>query len=133
MNGERLVGAGAEFGRNSGISDRINNGVMQYGVRLFESVVTTVRSAGFDSYRTAMWAHLLIEYVVSMAFAAVRHRFPGEHGEHLDGIFAALDPKDFPSIDFVRKDYVRLNAGEAFSEALRLMLTTIELERPKRR
>jgi hypothetical protein len=32
---------------------------------------------------------------------------------------------------FVRKDYVRLNAGEAFTEALKLMLTGIELEQPK--
>ena len=107
-------------------------GETDYGVLLFERSVAAVREAGFDSYRTAMWSHLLIEFVVSMAFAAVRHQFPGEHGDHLDAIFAALDPKEFPSMDFVRKDYVRLNAGEAFSEALRLMLTGIELEQPKR-
>ena len=101
------------------------------GIQLFENVVAAVREAGFDSYRTAMWSHLLIEFVVSMAFAAVRHRFPGEHGEHLDRIFAGLDPKEFPNMNFVRKDYVRLNAGEAFSEALKLMLTGIELEQPK--
>ena len=106
-------------------------GETDYGVLLFERSVAAVREAGFDSYRTAMWSHLLIEFVVSMAFAAVRHQFPGEHGDHLDAIFAALDPKEFPSMDFVRKDYVRLNAGEAFSEALRLMLTGIELEQPK--
>jgi hypothetical protein len=32
---------------------------------------------------------------------------------------------------FVRKDYVRLNAGEVFSEAFRLMLTGIDLEQSK--
>ena len=106
-------------------------GETDYGILLFEHVVAAVREATFDSYRTAMWSHLLIDFVVSMAFAAVRHRFPGEHGEHLDRIFAELDPKQFPAIAFVRKDYVRLNAGEAFAEALRLMLTTIELEQPR--
>jgi AcrR family transcriptional regulator len=106
-------------------------GETDYGVQLFENVVATIREAGFDSYRTAMLSHLLIEFVVSMAFAAVRHRFPGEHGEHLDRIFAALDPKEFPSMHFVRKDYVRLNAGEVFSEAFKLMLTGIDLEQSK--
>ena len=106
-------------------------GETDYGILLFENVVAAAREAGFDSYRTAMWSHLLIEFVVSMAFAAVRHRFPGEHGDHLDRIFAELDPKTFPNMSFVRKDYVRLNAGEAFSEALKLMLAGIELELPK--
>ncbi len=110
-------------------------GEKDFGIQLFESFVAAVREATDDAYHTAMWSHLLIDFVVSMAFAAVRHRFPGEHGEHLDRIFAELPPKHFPAMAFVRKDYVRLNAGEAFAEALRLMLATMEMERdhPKRR
>ena len=103
-----------------------------YGLQIFESCVTAVRQAGFDAHRTAMWAHILIEFVVSMAFAAVRHQFPGEHGDLLDGIFSELDAKEFPSMKFVHKDYVRLNAWETFSEALRLILKGIEMEQSQR-
>jgi AcrR family transcriptional regulator len=105
-------------------------GETDHGLLLFERMVAAVRDGGFDAYRTAMWSHLLLEFIISMAFAAVRHRFPGEHGEHLDRIFAALDPKQFPNMGFMRKDYLRLNAGELFGEALRLMLASIEMERP---
>ena len=106
-------------------------GEIDHGVLLFERVVAAVREAGFDAYHTAMWSHLLIEFVISSAFAAVRHRYPGEHGDHLGRIFAELDPAAFPNMSFVQKDYLRLNAGEVFSEALRLMLTTIEMELPR--
>lgn len=103
-------------------------GETDYGILLFERVVTAARQAGMDSHRTALGAHLMVEFVVSMAFAAVRHRFPGEHGDHLDRIFADLDPKQYPNMHFVHKDYVRLNGEEAFSEALKFMLTGIEQE-----
>lgn len=110
------------------LKQMLAEGETDYGLLLFEQVVTAARQAGLDAHRTALGAHLLIEFVVSMSFAAVRHRFPGEHGDHLDRIFADLDPKAFPNMHFVHKEYVRLNGGEAFSEALKFMLTGIEQE-----
>lgn len=111
------------------LSQLLIEGETNHATIFFERFVAVVRAAGVDSYRTAMWSHLLMEFVVSMAFSAVRHRFPGEHGDHLDRLFSALPPDEFPNMCFVHKDFVRLNAGEAFAEALRLMLTTIGLER----
>ncbi|MFO1426518.1 MAG: TetR/AcrR family transcriptional regulator C-terminal domain-containing protein [Steroidobacteraceae bacterium] len=106
----------------------VAEGEADHGIELFDRFVAPFRGLGFDAHRTAMWAHLVMEMVISNAYATVRHRWPGEHGEFLRRILGRLDPERFPNACFVREANVRLNAGEAFSLGLELMLEALQRE-----
>lgn len=100
-----------------------------YGTLLFERFVGAVRTGGFDAERTATYSHLLMEFLTSAAHTTVRHRWPGEHASFLDQLIGGLDPERFPNAHFVRRSYVRFDAGVAFEEALTLFLNALEVER----
>jgi AcrR family transcriptional regulator len=108
-------------------------GETDYGLLVFERFLGAARQSELNAYGTARGVHLLIEFLVSTAFAAVRHLYPGEHGSFLENIFDELDPDEFPNMAFIRKEYTRLNAADLFSEALRLFMITIQQEMPKAR
>lgn len=102
-----------------------------YGLLLFENFVGLVRAAGFDAERTAIYSHLLMEFITSVAHTTVRHRWPGEHGVFLDRILAGLDPRTFPNARFVHQSYVRFDPGLAFDQALELFMNALEVERSR--
>lgn len=105
----------------------VAEGETDYGVIVFEKMLSTVRSMGFDAPRTAMYAHLLVDFIIANAQATVRHRWPGEHKDFLDERLAQLDPDTFPTVHFVRESYTSLNALSTFSTGLRLLLDAFDL------
>lgn len=107
------------------------DGEPDYGLLLFERFVGVIREAGFDAQRTAMYANLLMELVISGAYATVRHRWPGYHGDLLEEAFAGLNPRAFPNTCFVRKKFTRLTHGLAFADGMNLVLSGLALERSK--
>ena len=111
----------------------VREGETDYGILFFEKFTTTVRHAGFDAMRTAVYAHLVVELVTSYAHATVARRWPGQHSEFLSEKLAQLDPKAFPSTHFVRESLTSLNASDAFTMGLRLMLQALVAEQQVRR
>lgn len=107
------------------------HGEPDYGIILFERFVGVMRQAGFDPRRTGMYANLLMEQIVSAAYATVRHRWPGDHGSVLERAFAKLDPKEFPNTHFVRKDFVHFSDDAAFADGMNLTLNGLDLERSR--
>ncbi|MGE7964016.1 TetR/AcrR family transcriptional regulator C-terminal domain-containing protein [Pseudomonas sp. NPDC089918] len=105
----------------------VAEGETDYGVIVFEKMLSTVRGMGFDAARTSMYAHLIVDFIIGNAHATVRHRWPGEHKEFLDAKLAALDPKVFPAVDFVRESYTTLNALTTFAAGLNLLFDALEL------
>ncbi|MBI2728401.1 MAG: TetR/AcrR family transcriptional regulator C-terminal domain-containing protein [Polaromonas sp.] len=110
----------------------VQAGETDYGILFFEKFSSTMRQAGFDAMHTAAYAHLVVELVTSFAHSTVARRWPGQHGEFLNEKLAQLDPKEFPGTHFVRESLVSLNASDAYSMGLRLMLQALELEHKKR-
>lgn len=106
----------------------VENGETDFGIMLFDRFMALFRALRFHPRRMAMWGHLIMEFIVSNAYATVRHRWPGEHGDFLRRVFAKLDPAEFPHASFLREAVVDLNAQEAFSEGLRLFLAAMDLE-----
>ncbi len=109
-----------------------HGGETDYGILLFERFVGLVREAGFDARRTGMVSNLLMEQIVSAAYATVRHRWPGDHGSMLERAFAQLDQKQFPHTFFVRKQFAHFSGDAAFAEGLSLTLSGLTQERAKR-
>jgi len=113
------------------MAQRVAPGETDYGLLLFERIVGVVREAGFDAARTGMYANLLMEFIISGAYATVRHRWPGEHGDFLDRVFAKLDRKQYPHTQFVRSTLISLDGSAAFREGMHLVLNGIDQERSK--
>lgn len=110
----------------------VRDGEVDHGILLFERFIGVIRSAGFDAHRTGMYASLLMEFVVSGAFATVRHRWPGDQGDFIEKIFGHLDPAKFPNTHFVRKSHFEQISGSAsFRDGFDLVLSGIALERSK--
>ncbi|HKY93384.1 MAG TPA: TetR/AcrR family transcriptional regulator C-terminal domain-containing protein [Nevskiaceae bacterium] len=109
----------------------MNPGEIDPGVMMFERFVGATRAGGFDAQETTTYAHLLMEFLITMAHSTSRHRWPGEHGLFLDRVLGGLDPALFPNAHFVRKNFVRFDAGEAFESALTLFLNALDVERTK--
>jgi AcrR family transcriptional regulator len=105
----------------------VRQGETEYGVLVFEKFVSAVRQAGFDAPRTAMYSHLLMEFIIANAHTTVRHRWPGEHSDFLNKKLADLDPEAFPATRFVWKSFTQLNAAAVFSMGLRVFLKALEL------
>jgi AcrR family transcriptional regulator len=111
----------------------MNPGEIDSGVMMFERFVGATRAGGFDAQQTTTYAHLLMEFLITMAHSTVRHRWPGEHSTFLDRVIGNLDPAQFPNAHFVRRNFVRFDAALAFEEALKLFVSALEVERTRSR
>lgn len=105
----------------------VGKGETDYGILFFEKFTSAVQSIGFDAMDTGIYSHLLMDFISSHAHATVRHLWPGDHREYLDRKLSQLDPKRFPAAHFVRKGLVSLNASEAFTIGMRLILSALDL------
>jgi AcrR family transcriptional regulator len=107
----------------------VEKGETDYGIEFFERFTSAVQSIGFDAPATAIYAHLLMEFITTSAHATMRHMWPGEHRDFLDPKLAVLESGAFPATHFVRKSLTSLNASAAFTTGLRLYTQALELNR----
>lgn len=107
----------------------VAKGEIDHGILFFERFASAMQSIGFDATDTGIYSHLLMDFITSNAHATVRHLWPGEHREYLDRKLSQLDPKRFPATHFVRKGLVSLNASEAFTIGLRIILNALDSAR----
>ena len=105
----------------------VGKGGTDYGILFFERFTSAIQAIGFDATNTGIYAHLLLDFVSTSAHATVRHLWPGDHRDFLDRKLSELDPKRFPALHFVRKGLTNMNASEAFTIGLQLMLNSLEL------
>lgn len=110
----------------------VRDGETDYGLQLFDRFIGVIREAGFDAHRTGMYASLMMEFIVSGAYATVRHRWPSDHVDVIDKVFAGLDPAEFPNAYFVRNSHFQHISGEAsFNDGFALVLNGLALERER--
>jgi AcrR family transcriptional regulator len=102
-----------------------------YAILYFERFVSTMRTAGFDAAGTALYSHLLSEFIMSQSFITVRHMWPGEHGVFLGALFEQLDPETFPGVHYIRRSFLRVTGTGAFKAGLQLVLNSLDEKRPK--
>lgn len=106
----------------------VQEGETDYGLVVLEKFTSTVRQAGFGAARTGVLAHLLMLFITAYAHATVTRRWPGQHSEFLNSKLSALDPVEFPNCHFVQSGLTSLNATEAFTTGLRIVLQGFEVE-----
>lgn len=104
-------------------------GDRDYGIDAMEKFIESLRVAGRPPERTAIFAHLLRQFIISAAHAASRHMYPSDHKDFLIDKMTKLNGKKYPNL--TGSPPLMLNAPTAFREGLRLFVLGLERE-PKR-
>jgi AcrR family transcriptional regulator len=106
-----------------------------FGSVFFERVIASIRLAGLSAQRTAMYAHLLLQHVLSSAYQQASHQLPEDHQQFLVSRMKKLSSKATPNTHFVLESFSMLRGDDAFRAGLTIIADAIarEVEREKGR
>jgi AcrR family transcriptional regulator len=93
-----------------------------YGALAIERFVSVVRAAPVSVERAGIYAHLLLEFLVSSAYGTTRNRWPGQHPDFINQKVAELDPDAFPNLHATATSLVSLDGEKALDEVLALFI-----------
>ena len=99
-----------------------------WGVEFLERFAARVHAAGLPGERSALYAHLLLEFIISTGHATAFHIHPSEHRKFLEEKTAQLDPQKFPNIFRDRFSPLTIDGSVAFNELCRLFLLGIKTD-----
>jgi hypothetical protein len=97
-----------------------------YGIQFLEHFTALVMRSGCVADRAGVYSHLLRDFIVSAAYAAVSHRYPAEHKSILESKVSALEPGRFPAIHATIGSQLKLDAEVAFREGCHLFVVGLK-------
>ena len=106
----------------------LQDGEHDYGVEVLDRFTRCAMEAGLPADRTAIYGHMLFEFIISNANNAIRHRFPGEYPGFLQEQVEGLSATDYPGIHFTTHALDNFDASAAFNEGCRLILLGMQSE-----
>jgi hypothetical protein len=107
----------------------VEKGDTDYGIIFFDRLVSSVRAAGLNAQRTAMFTHLLLQHVLASAFQQISHQLPGDHHDFLVSHLGTLNLRELPNVRFVLDSFSALNGDHAFEFGLDLLIQAIDRAR----
>ncbi|WP_017523839.1 TetR/AcrR family transcriptional regulator [Pusillimonas noertemannii] len=97
-----------------------------YGLVYLERLAEIFRAAGFSSRQSAMGYHLLMQHVMTSAYAVVNRQPPGLHKQFILDRVKMLASDQYPSIHFFAGDFSDLDGDMAFDAGLEILLDGFE-------
>jgi AcrR family transcriptional regulator len=104
----------------------VGEGEDDYGALAVERFISVVRAAPVTDDRVGVYAHLLLEFLVSSAYGTTRNRWPGQQPNFINQKVAELDPKAFPNLHMTASSLVSLDGQKALDEVLLLFINGLE-------
>lgn len=95
-----------------------------------ERYFAAIGAVGLNARRSAVYALVLIQFIIAAAHATASHHLPGEQ-DALGEVLAALDRRTYPNIHRMRASYLGLAGDDAFRAGLHLILAGLQSERRK--
>jgi AcrR family transcriptional regulator len=96
--------------------------------RFLERYFAAIAAVGLNAKRNAVYALVLIQFIIAAAHATASHQLPGEQ-DKLGAALAALDRRSYPNIHRMRASYLGLAGDDAFRAGLHLILAGLQAER----
>jgi AcrR family transcriptional regulator len=96
--------------------------------RFLERYFAAIAAVGLNAKRSAVYALVLIQFIIATAHATASHQLPGEQG-NLGAVLSALDRRIYPNIHRMRASYLGLAGDDAFRAGLHLILAGLQTER----
>src|ERR1700677_1563553 len=107
----------------------VDPGERDFGALFFERVIGSIRIAGLSAESTAMYAHLLLQHVLSSAYQQASRQLPEDHQDFLVSRLQNLKPTEAPNTFFVLETFAALGGHEAFRAGLNIIADAIGMER----
>jgi AcrR family transcriptional regulator len=104
-------------------------GERDFGALFFERVIGSVRIAGLSARSTAMYAHLLLQHVLSSAYQQASRQLPEDHQDFLVSRLQKFRPSDAPNTFFILESFAALGGHDAFRAGLNIVADAIGVER----
>jgi len=101
---------------------QVGAGETDYGLVHLNRVAEIFRSGGFNAEQCALGYHLLMQYVMTAAYAEVNRQLPAEHEAYILGRIQASSAEQYPAAHFFAKPFARVDAQTAFDAGLKIML-----------
>lgn len=105
---------------------QVGPGETDYGMVYLDRIAEIFRSGGFNAEKCALGYHLLIQYVMTSAYAQVNRQLPGDHGEYILGKIRATQKEQFPAAHFFASAFSKLDGRTAFEAGLKILLDGME-------
>lgn len=105
---------------------QVGPGETDYGMVYLNRIAEIFRSGGFSAEKCALGYHLLIQYVMTSAYAKVNRQLPGDHGDYILGKIRETSKEQFPAAHFFATAFSKLDSRTAFDAGLKMLLDGIE-------
>lgn len=105
---------------------QVGAGETDYGMVYLNRIAEIFRNGGFTPDQCAMGYHLLMQYVMTSAYAEVNRQLPAEHGEYIRGRIRATARDQYPAAHFFADAFSRIDSEKAFDAGLSMLLDGME-------
>ncbi len=101
---------------------QVQEGETDYGLVYLNRVAQIFERGGFTPAQAAMGYHLLAQYVMSAAYAAVNRQLPGQHAAFISARIEQAPANEYAGVHFFAKPFAHIDAEDAFSQGLQILL-----------
>ena len=100
----------------------IDEGEHDFGAAFFERVAASVRLVGLPAFQTAMFAHLLLQHVLSSAHQQASRQLPEDHRVFLVSQLKLLSAESTPNAYYLLESFAAVRGDDAFSAGLEIIM-----------
>jgi AcrR family transcriptional regulator len=104
----------------------VDAGERDHGADFFERIAKSVRLARLAPQQTAMFAHLLLQHVLSSAHQHASRQLPEDHHAFLVSQLKRLSSEGTPNAHFLLESFASIRGEEAFSAGLDIIIDAME-------
>ncbi|MEJ8856347.1 TetR/AcrR family transcriptional regulator C-terminal domain-containing protein, partial [Variovorax robiniae] len=101
---------------------QVGPGETDYGMVYLNRIADIFRSGGFSPEQCALGYHLLMQYVMTSAYAEVNRQMPAKHGDYILGRIRATSSDQYPAAHYFAEAFSRLDTDTAFDAGLHILL-----------
>lgn len=105
---------------------QVSAGETDYGMVYLNHIADIFRSGGFSAQKCALGYHLLMQYVMTSAYAEVNRQMPAKHGDYILGRIRATPEEQYPAAHFFAEAFSQLDTETAFDAGLQILLDGME-------
>jgi AcrR family transcriptional regulator len=105
---------------------QVSAGEVDYGMVYLNRLAEIFRAGGFSAEQTAMGYHLLVQYLMTAAYAEVNRQLPSNHGKYLLARINETSAEQYPGAHFMAGPFSKLDSEKAFEAGLALILDGFE-------
>jgi len=102
----------------------------EHRFRFLERYFMAIDSVGLPARRGAVYALVLIQFIIASAHATANHQLPGEQ-RHIRTLLGAVEQKEYPTIHQMRASYLAVAGDDVFAAGIRVILAGLQAERRK--